>query len=115
MRPLGEDVLDLGRRVLPALIAILALVIALHQPVALESGTGVANAVAVAHTSAPEIGSGTEPLHSTPCCSVVAFLPTTAFEQILWDGSAQVAHGNTRDAADLPKPPSKPFRPPRIA
>lgn len=98
---------------LPALIAILALVIALHQPVALESGTGVANAVA--HTSAPEIGSGTEPIHSTPCCSVVAFLPTTAFEHILWDGSARVAHGNPRDAADLPKPPSKPFRPPRVA
>jgi hypothetical protein len=110
---LGEDVLELGRRVLPALIAIVALVIALHQPVAVESETGIASAVA--HTSAPELGFGTEPLHSSPCCSVVAFLPTSVFEQITWDGSARVAHGEPRDAAELPHPPSKPFRPPRVA
>lgn len=114
-RPWGECLLvfDLGRRLLPALIVIVALVITLHQPVAIDPMTGISTTGA--HTYADDDGSDAKPLHATPCCSVPVFLPADISEQIIWAGLVGMTSGSPRAAANLPNPPSIPLRPPRIA
>lgn len=105
-------VFHVGHRALAALIAIVALVMALHQPIEAASNVCISNAAA--QVSQTKSGPGSDAHLSAPCCSVMVIPSEGNFEQIFWDTSAGVAGGNSQDAADLPNPPSKPFRPPRL-